>query len=90
MKTISARRKKLPVALAEPERGSAAQQIEQDYTTFDCLAYYAVVHLEDAASDDAAVRRRFGRFVGVLADHAACARDRLPALIRVARRFAPA
>ena len=46
-------------------------QLEQDFSTLDALAHYVVRHLEDAASHDDVVRRRFGRLVGLLADHAA-------------------
>jgi len=59
-----------PTPSAEPERARTDDQAEQDYTTFDCLAFYVVNHLEDAASDDDAGRRRFGRLVGLLAEHA--------------------
>ena len=45
-------------------------RLEQDYATFDCLAHYVARHLEDAASDDHVARRRFGRLVGLLAEHA--------------------
>jgi hypothetical protein len=46
-------------------------QLEQDLVTLDALAHYVARHLEDAASDDHVVRRRFGRLVGLLADRAA-------------------
>ena len=45
-------------------------QLEQDFTTLDALAHYVAEHLEDAASDDSATRRRFGRLVGLLAERA--------------------
>ena len=45
-------------------------QIEQDAATLDALAHYIARHLEDAASDDHVVRRRFGRLVGLLAERA--------------------
>jgi len=45
-------------------------QLEQDLTTLDSLADYVARHLEDAASDDHVVRRRFGRLVGLLAERA--------------------
>jgi len=45
-------------------------QIEQDFTALDALAHYVARHLEDAASDDHVVRRRFGRLVGLLAERA--------------------
>jgi hypothetical protein len=45
-------------------------QIEQDFTILDALAHYVARHLEDAASDDHVVRRRFGRLVGLLAERA--------------------
>jgi hypothetical protein len=45
-------------------------QIEQDLATLDALAHYVARHLEDAASDDYAARRRFGRLVGLLAERA--------------------
>jgi hypothetical protein len=46
-------------------------QIEQDFTSLDCLAHYIAEHLEDGASDDHVTRRRFGRLVGLLAERAA-------------------
>jgi hypothetical protein len=45
-------------------------QIEQHYATLDSLAHYVARHLEDAASADSVVRRRFGRLVGLLAERA--------------------
>ena len=45
-------------------------QLEQDLVTLETLAHYVARHLEDAASDDHAVRRRFGRLVGLLAERA--------------------
>ena len=47
----------------------AIDQLEQDLTALDALAHYVARHLEDAASDDHVARRRFGRLVGLLADH---------------------
>jgi hypothetical protein len=51
-------------------RARSLDQIEQDFATLDALAHYLARHLEDAASDDHAVRRRFGRLVGLLAERA--------------------
>ena len=45
-------------------------QLEQNLTSLDSLAHYVARHLEDAASDDHVVRRRFGRLVGLLAERA--------------------
>jgi hypothetical protein len=56
---------------------NTADQIEQDYSTIDCLAHYVAWHLEDGASDDPVVRRRFGRLVGLLAEQAETAYARL-------------
>jgi len=45
--------------------------LRQELITLDALAHYTVNNLEDATSDDPTTRRRFGRLVGLLADHAA-------------------
>ena len=45
-------------------------QLEQAFTTLDCLADCVARHVEDAASDDPVVRRRFARLVGLLAERA--------------------
>jgi len=50
---------------------SPLDALQAELVTLDALAYYVVSNLEDGASEDPDVRRRYGRLVGLLADHAA-------------------
>jgi hypothetical protein len=48
-----------------------ADAMRDELVTLDALAAYVANNLEDATSEDPERRRRFGRLLGLLADHAA-------------------
>ncbi len=58
-------------AITDEAPPSPLDALRHELVTLDALAFYVVTNLEHATSDDPTARRRFGRLVGLLADHAA-------------------